>query len=154
MDFRTAYGPRTPVRFATTGVSLTHQSMAKECDINEIMSKWQKTGILEHRNSFEGHYGDFTNLPMDYSASMNAVIEAETMFNTLPSSIRRKFGNDPGSFIDFVADPKNKDQLIEMGLAKKPIRETQPIPPETPPKAAPTPTPATATAKAGVAPAD
>lgn len=109
---------RNRVQFSTTGVSLTHQSMKRECDINAIMSKWQKTGILEHRNNYQGQYGDFTNTPQDYQESMNQVLAAQEMFESLPSSVRRRFGNDPGAFLDFVADPDNLDEMKKMGLTK------------------------------------
>lgn len=111
------YDAHPRVTFTTDKKSLTHQSMADECDINRIMAKFQKTGILDHRNSFEGQYGDFTNAPEDYHSSMNAVLSAETMFKSLPSSVRKKFQNDPGQFIDFVGDPANKKEMISMGLA-------------------------------------
>jgi len=116
--FKTAYGKRVPVRFETTGYSLTDQSMAPECDINKIMLRWQKTGVLEHRNTFEGQYGDFINVPQDYHSAMNQVIEAEEMFSSLPAKLRKRFGNDPGAYLDFVADPENASELVKMGLAK------------------------------------
>lgn len=130
--FNTAYGKRTPVRFTCDPVSLTHQSEKNSCDINEIMKKFEKTGILEHRNSFEGQYGDFTGLPQDYHESMNAVIAAEEMFTTLPSRIRRRFANDPGNFLDFVANPDNAKELVKMGLAEAPLEDLieSPVPPE------------------------
>jgi phage internal scaffolding protein len=118
MIFKTAYGENPRVRFSTNGPSLTHQSMAPECDINTIMARWQKTGVLEHKNNFQGQYGDFTNIPDDYHQAMNAVLDAEEMFSSLPSGIRKKFGNDPGTFIDFAVDPSNIDSMVEMGLAE------------------------------------
>lgn len=118
MKFRTAYGPHDRVTFLTTGPSLTHQAMSQECDINRIMAKYQKTGILDHRNTFQGMYGDYTETPVDYQESLNAVIQAEEMFSSLPASVRKRFQNDPGSFIDFVADPENKDELVRLGLTK------------------------------------
>lgn len=141
------YAPHQRVTFATTGESLTKQSHKKECDINEIMKKWEKTGILEHRNNFEGQYGDFINTPGDYAESMNAVLDANDMFDALPSKIRRRFGNDPGTFLDFATDPENNDEMIKLGLAPKPhepkvIEDPKPAPtpppepPKTPPKEA------------------
>lgn len=106
--------------FNTVGISMTHQSMAAECDINKIMLKWQKTGILEHRNTFEGQYGDFTETPQDYHESMNAVLAAEDMFSTLPSQIRKRFANDPGLFLEFVSDPENAAEMVSLGLATAP----------------------------------
>ena len=41
---------------------------------------------------------------------------AQDMFESLPADIRTKFGNDPGRFLDFVEDPQNEEELIELGL--------------------------------------
>jgi phage internal scaffolding protein len=119
MQFRTAYGERKRVTFETTGESLTHQSAKDECDINNIMKKWERTGIIDHQNRYQGEYGDFTNVPDNYQDSLNAVLQADEMFMTLPAKIRARFGNDPGAFLDFVSDPNNQEAIIEMGLATK-----------------------------------
>jgi phage internal scaffolding protein len=137
--FKTAHGnnPRQP--FATVGPSMTHQSMAPECDINTIMRRYEKTGILEHRNNFEGQYADFTETPTDYHESMNAVIAADEMFGALPARIRQRFHNDPASFIDFVGNPDNREELVRLGLATR--REGPEVPSKrtTPPEKAKAP---------------
>lgn len=116
MEIRRAY-ERTRTQTPIKGESLTSQAHKDECDINRIMLKWAKTGTVEHRNTFEGQYGDFTETPGDYHEAMTQVVQANEMFEGLPSQIRRRFGNDPGAFLDFVQDPKNVDQMIDMGLA-------------------------------------
>ena len=121
--FQTAYGKHKRVPFETSGPSLTHQGNAAECDINYIMQKYEKTGVLEHKNKYEGQYGDFTNVPQDYHESMNAVLAANDMFMSLPSKIRRRFSNDAGQFLEFVSDQNNQSEMIEMGLASAPKKE-------------------------------
>jgi len=148
--FKSAYDPHPRIQPKLNPKSLTHQSMAPECDINTIMKKYEKTGVLEHRNRFEGAYGDFTDVPSDYHESMNAVIAADEMFSTLPARVRRRFHNDPGAFIDFAANPDNASELVALGLATS--RETQVssggvIEPVTPPKS-PSATPPKAPPKA------
>jgi len=91
--------------------------MAPECDINSIMKKYEKTGVLEHRNNYEGAYGDFSDGPQDYHESMNAVLVADEMFSSLPAKIRRRFHNDPGSFIEFATNPENQKEMIALGLS-------------------------------------
>lgn len=121
--FQTAYGKHKRVPFETTGPSRTHQANAAECDINYIMQKYQKTGVLEHQNKYQGNYGDYTNVPQDYHESMNAVLAANDMFMSLPSKIRRRFSNDAGQFLEFVSDQNNQSEMIEMGLASAPKTE-------------------------------
>ncbi len=144
--FKTAYGNNPRQKFATRGPSRTHQSEVAQCDINTIMSKYEKTGILSHTTSFEPHFADFTDTPTDYQESMNAVIEADEMFSQLPAKIRRRFHNNAGAFIDFAADPDNADEMVRLGLAKKPAEpaisakaDHTPQKPKEPSKAPPKP---------------
>lgn len=110
---------RQRVQKQIVGESLTSQAHKRECDINAIMLKWQKTGTIEHRNTFEGQYGDFSEAPGDYHDAMNQVVAANEMFETLPAKVRRQFGNDPGAFLDFAQDPQNLSAMVDLGLATK-----------------------------------
>jgi hypothetical protein len=38
----------------------------------------------------------------------------------LPSDIRAKFDNDPGEFFEFCTDPKNADEMVQLGLREAP----------------------------------
>lgn len=109
------------------GASLTKQSFQAESDINNILKKYQKTGILTHVNQFGGKYMDLGSVE-DYHSSMNRVVKAQEAFLTLPSSLREKFGNDPAAFLKFVGDEKNIPAMRELGLLKEDL--------STPPEAA------------------
>lgn len=39
---------------------------------------------------------------------------------TLPAKVRDRFSNDPGKFLAFVDDPKSREEMYELGLAKRP----------------------------------
>ena len=39
---KTAYGKRVRVHYVCDGVSMTDQSQAKDCDVNEIWKKYKK----------------------------------------------------------------------------------------------------------------
>jgi len=126
---------RMRVQFHPVGESLTHQSMKDECDINRIMLKWQKTGVIDHAKTFEGQYADFTHVTGDYQEHMNAVIQANEMFGTLPSTVRKRFNNDPGEFLEFVGDPDNLEEMQRLGLSKTPLSEpSEVVDDPTPPK--------------------
>jgi phage internal scaffolding protein len=101
------------------GPGLAQQHFKDECDVNNILRKYQKTGLIDHVNRFQGDYADLSDVP-DFQDSLNAVIDAQEAFMTLPSSIRKQFGNDPAAFLDFVHDPDNRDEMVKMGLAKAP----------------------------------
>jgi len=115
MTIYSAYGPKRSESFKTLGKSLTKQSFTKECDINNIMKKYQKTGAIDHVNKHEASYGYATS--DDFTASMNIVAKGQTMFEELPSTIREKFEHDPAKFLDFVQDEKNIKEMQELGLA-------------------------------------
>lgn len=109
-----------------TKPSMTQQNMRDECNINNIMERYQKTGVVEHLNTREPKYGDFTNVP-DYQSALNMVIDAENLFMSIPAKIRKEFDNDPLKFVEFANNPENDQQLIEWGLkdAPKPSQETK-----------------------------
>lgn len=117
-EIKDAYGGRRRVSFATVGESLTDQSMALECDINRILAKYQKTGVIDHLNRFEGSYGDFLETPSDYQTAINQVMAADNAFADLPSSVRRRFGNNAGEFLLFVGNPENLDEMRSLGLLR------------------------------------
>ena len=92
----------------------TKQSHKDECDINQIMARFQRTGAITHFNKFSAHYEDLTGF--DYTEAMQQVAEAQSMFNELPSSLRDRFQHDPANFLDFVQNPDNATEARELGL--------------------------------------
>lgn len=116
MEFVTAYGPKKVVEFATEGESLTKQSMKDDADINFIIKQFDKTGVINHRNQYEGDYGDYSEA-VTFDEAMRIVADANSMFETVPAKIRKQFGNDPGRFVEFVNNPENREELVKMGLA-------------------------------------
>lgn len=106
-----------PVRKAFSKPSRAKQSFRDECNINTIMKRYEKTGLISHASRYQGDYSDVSG-GMDYHDAMNAVLKAREMFQTVPAKIRARFNNDPGEFISFCTDSKNQEELIKMGLAK------------------------------------
>lgn len=100
-----------------TGPGRTKQSFAEESNINIIMRRYEKTGVLDHFNRHQGDYGNFLNAP-DYHTALNGIRAAETAFMELPAGVRSKFQNNPAAFLDFVQNPDNLEEMVEMGLAK------------------------------------
>ena len=118
--FRCAYDEdHDPVAYGTENCqpSLTDQSQADACDVNKIMEKYERHGLVTHVNQYEGEYADVTGA-VDYHEALNIARDAEAMFMTLPSRVREEYGNDPGAFLDAVDDPGQKDRLVELGILK------------------------------------
>nr|QJB18757.1 MAG: internal scaffolding protein [Microvirus sp.] len=106
-------------------VSMAKQSFRDECDINTIMKRYESTGTIDHINRRQPSYGDFTDVPSFHEA-LETVREAEALFAGLPASVRDRFGNDPGKLMEFLADPANKDEAIELGLIDRPAPPAEP----------------------------
>lgn len=111
------------------GPSLAKQSSKDECDINIIMAKYAKTGLLEHLNEHKGDYGNFEHTT-DFLESQIIVHDAQQMFATIPAGIRKQFDNDPGQFLAFVTNDENHDEMVEMGLANATPKDISVTPPE------------------------
>lgn len=93
------------------GESQTKQSFKDECDINKILEKASRTGMVSHLSKYEGQYADFADV--DLQTMMNTVARANTLFAELPAEIRREFGNSQEAFFSFVNNPENRDSLKE-----------------------------------------
>ena len=119
--------PWTRVRVAKhpVGPSLAKQSFKDECDINYIMRKFEKKGVIDHLNNHQGQYGNFIGFE-DYHISQNKILAAAEAFASIPSKIRAKFGNDPATFLEFAQNPENLDEMIKIGLAPQKAQEPQP----------------------------
>jgi len=110
--------------------SRAKQSFKDECDINRIMKQFQVTGVVEHVRQAQARYFDATAVP-DFKTSMEAVVDAisrgEELFASLPAKVRRQFGNDATTFLDFAADAANEGELRELGIL--PVPSPLPSPP-------------------------
>lgn len=119
-------------------LNMTKTSFKKECDINEIMRRFQTKGVIDH---YAARAPEFIDVPaLDYQDGLNIVAAAQENFAGLPSSIRAKFQNDPANYLAYVEDPKNLEEMRTLGLAN-------PLPPVNPEPKAATTTPAPASPK-------
>lgn len=107
--------------------SLAEADQAKDCDINEIVRRFNLTGQLpsDVRVPLSG---DFTDV-VDFKSAMNAIRSAQESFDAMPAAVRARFHNDPEEFVDFCTtldkDGKlaNYEEMKKYGLA---------VPPEAP----------------------
>ena len=97
--------------------SLAKQSFRDECDINNILRKFNVTGELPV-GSVQPQYGDFSGIT-DYQSALNAVMAAQDSFLALPAKIRARFDNDAALFVDFASDEANKDEMKALGLLRQ-----------------------------------
>lgn len=111
---RSAYTPRLRVALSFSGSGRTKQNFKDECDINTILSRFQRTGNLTHTSSRTPRYEDVADL--DFHGAMQLVAGANGMFSELPAKIRDRFANDPGRLLEFLQDPENRAEALKLGL--------------------------------------
>lgn len=120
--FKTLYADRPKVQSAPKGASMAKQAFKDEADINHIMSRYRKTGLLVDPSSVNSSrrafYGEFAD-SMEFKEAQNRIAQVRNSFEMLPSSIRSLFENDPSVMLDFLADPENASEALEMGLISK-----------------------------------
>jgi phage internal scaffolding protein len=98
-------------------VYTTEQQWKDECNVNNIIQKYDKNQLITHVNEMEAHHGDMTGA--DYKMMMDKIINIRNKFDQLPSSIRKRFQNSPEAYLAFMEDPKNRPEAIKLGLVKQ-----------------------------------
>lgn len=94
----------------------TEQHHKAECDVNRIIKKYDKTGLISHISRFEAKFGDLRGV--DFKNAMDLVTRASSDFNDLPSDIRKRFSNSPENFLTFMEDSGNREEAISLGLIR------------------------------------
>ena len=99
--------------------SRTRQEFADDCDINNIMAKYETTGFLPNSlNTRDPQYLDLANTPDRLQDALALVDEANKAFMTLPADVRREMDNDPVKFVAWAQNPDNLETLRKYGLAE------------------------------------
>lgn len=119
---RTRFSPHLSVKVNTAEFpDMAKQSMKEGTDINVIMGRYLKGGSIDHLARHGAKYGEFS--PRTFHEAMNTVRAAEEMFLDLPAQTRKRFGNNPELFLEFIQNPENIPEMRKLGLAlpeKKP----------------------------------
>lgn len=119
MKFNTAYGQKidASINFEHEE-TLTKEFLKDECDINYILKRYMQTGVIDHLSNKKPIYDDVSSLG-DLHECYRKIEAAEDAFYELPATIRERFDNDPVSFVEFVQNPSNEEELVALGLANK-----------------------------------
>lgn len=101
------------------GPGRTRQDQKDSCDINIIMKRYTKQGVLPRLNAKTPVYDDFTTT-LSYHESLEHIRRADDLFMELPAEIRAMCENDPALLIPFVEGGEHIDELIEYGVMDPP----------------------------------
>lgn len=122
MKFISAYDNHEKLSLATAleclDASLTQQQFKEESDINNIVDRFMKTGHLPDPVSMP-QYVDYEGV-FDFQSAMNVVRQADENFMRMDAKVRARFHNSPQEFLEFFADPNNRDEAVRLGLAVAP----------------------------------
>lgn len=136
---------QTPVGTKTR----TKQSEADSTDVNRIMAKYLKTGVIEHWNQRRPQYGDFS-AATDYKTAVDTAQAAQDEFMTLSANVRKACENDPLKLLELMASEEGMQTLVDAGLelddskanagappapkkSEEAVAADAPLPPSTPP---------------------
>lgn len=115
---------------------ITEQGHQKECDVNNIIKKYDTTGIISHVNNIQAIYADVSEI--EFRSSLAKMEEIKGKFMQLPSELRKRFDHEPEKLLGFLDNPNNRNEAVELGL----IPNNRPqIKPEASQLQTPTPTP-------------
>lgn len=117
--------------------SMTDGSFKDETDINRIIKR-QLPVPTEDSMIFAD-----TTVMADFQTQSDMVAAVHEQFDLLPANLRYRFENDPAKLLDFMRDPENVQESIELGLRPKPKPDDKKAPEEDarPPKPKPEPEP-------------
>lgn len=120
------YRPHERLGVSFGDLSRTRQEFASECDVNVLMKRYEKTGVLPQFMQREPRYLDVSEVPQFHEA-MDLMVQASASFARLPANVRKEFDNDPEKFVSFAQDRENLDRMREWGLAPPAEPEAAPM---------------------------
>lgn len=104
--------------------SKTQQQFKDECDVNNIIDNYTKTGIITHFSNNAPVFGDYSRMPSDYGEAVAMMEQSKEEFEKLPAKVRERFDNSPANLIKFVMDESNRKEAVELGLVVDKAVET------------------------------
>lgn len=96
-----------------TGPGMAKQSMKEECDINVIVSRFDRTGALSHVAKGVPSFADVSEVT-DYRSVLEFGRSADEYFAGLPAKVRARFGNDVARYVEALMSPDAASELAEV----------------------------------------
>ena len=124
MKFRTRFDEslKQPV-MCTEEEKRTKSEFADECDINKIMARYRRTGVLpESAKAAAARFGDFSQVP-SFMEMQEKILAANELFSALPAVVRKQFDNDPGTFLAAADTKEGRELLVRLGLGAEPAKD-------------------------------
>lgn len=114
-DFLSSRALRRPSTIDLGGETLTEQHHRDAANINSIVNKYNRTGLLPVADG--AFFGDVSNVNT-YSDCLDLLRDSEEYFKSLPAIVRKRFGNSPEALCDFLLDSGNREEAAKLGLLR------------------------------------
>ena len=111
------------VRSPQFGPTRTKQSMMEDVDINLIVKRYAQTGVWDHLETRQPHYGDFSQ-SVTLAEAFALVNDAQESFMGLPAEVRREALNDPVRMLEMLSDQEQAQKLVDAGLPVEGLEKT------------------------------
>lgn len=106
-----------------------------ECDVNNIVAKYKRDGVIHHVTKARERFGDFSQYA-GLADTYAPVLQANSAFELLPAELRSKFDNSVEGFLRFIDDPDNFQECVSLGIYDA-LPKAEPV--ATPSSASPAP---------------
>lgn len=110
--------------------TMTRQSEADACDVNRIMARYVKTGVLP-QGSGAGFYADVTEAG-DFMVMQEKVAQVCKAFSLLDAPVRQRFENDPALWLDYLGSPEGQAEVSKAVAAEAAVPPVAAESPSTP----------------------
>lgn len=109
----------------------TQQHLHDATDVNKILARHDRDNVLQiiATNEARAVYGDFTQIN-EFQEAANLIRSATEAFEALPATLRRRFGNDPGVYMEFCSNPENLPEMRRLGIAEPAPAENASVAPQ------------------------
>lgn len=118
MKIYSAYDRPPKVLLVCEDPSLARESEKDATDVNKIMERYKKTGIIPMSGQ-EMFFADVSSVA-SYQEIMDRVAAGNQAFERLPAEVRARYQNDPAVFLDALQDKAARAQLELEGLIETP----------------------------------
>lgn len=102
-------------------------SFKRECDVNHLMKDYEKDGVsitdmaevYYSRKGIVANKGQFVDASeaVMFTEALKIVADGESMFMQLDARVRQRFNHSPAEFLKFMEDPRNLQEMVDLGLA-------------------------------------
>lgn len=108
-----------PHNHPESGPKLTQQHMKDATDINKIVERYNRTGVLQSGKA-SGKNPMFIRMDgKSFHEMLIKVQETQGEFASLPAKVRKRFANNPENLLRFLESKENLQEAIDLGLVDR-----------------------------------